>query len=258
MGTMSSLFSTFLFVGLVAGFSVTSFNLFSAEGFQNSDQDVCTLEQFRKTPLKRLSPSDPTEIHSERVFWNRNNICGALSRYLTTKKRHWAPIWKPVRYIFCEVVFCVLNLSPNFWILSFVLPLSFSWVFSRISQIFLLGTISNRTSCIYNEPDHYENWNDFLLTEKRMIKHLETREKNLIIGYMKLESVLGKIKKSPHPAKLESCSKSFFPTSFESFQRGTLQHGRSMMEISNFEIFPNSNSPIFLTKLSNFMNCLYL
>ena len=73
---------------------------------------------------------------------------------------------------------------------------------------------------------------------------------------MKLESVLGKIKKSPHPAKLESCSKSFFPTSFESFQRGTLQHGRSMMEISNFEIFPNSNSPIFPTKLSNFTKAL--
>ena len=95
---------------------------------------------------------------------------------LSTNKHLWAPIWKPVGYIFCKVILGVLNFSSNFWILSLVLSLGFSRVFSRISQIFLLGIISYRTSCIYNEPNHYKNWNDFLLTEKGVIKHLETRE----------------------------------------------------------------------------------
>lgn len=96
---------------------------------------------------------------------------------LSTNKHLWAPIWKPVGYIFCKVILGVLNFSSNFWIFSLVLSLGFSRVLPRTSEIFLLGIISYRTSCIYNEPNHYKNWNDFLLTEKMVIKHPETREK---------------------------------------------------------------------------------
>ena len=91
MGTISSLFSIFLFVGLVAGFSVTSLILFSDKGFHNdsyqvahmsnSDQGGRTLDKFRKTPMKRLPLGGSRDLNFYKT------ICDSIEHELRSRSR---------------------------------------------------------------------------------------------------------------------------------------------------------------------------
>ena len=91
MGTISSLFSILLFVGLVAGFSVTSLILFSDKGFHNdsyqvahlsnSDQGGRTLDKFRKTPMKRLPLGGSRDLNFYKT------ICDSIEHELRSRSR---------------------------------------------------------------------------------------------------------------------------------------------------------------------------